>query len=68
MTPERGMNLPLLWRQEKKYSLSGRLLEFPNPGKVVFFQGTPFHFEDGGRTLRAFTEEERQRFILTHSF
>jgi hypothetical protein len=64
MTSERGMHLPLLWRgQKERYNLSGKLLELQNPGKVVVFQGSPFHLNPDG-SLVAFTDEERRKFVL----
>ena len=64
MTPESF--LPRYWRgQGEKYSLKGSKMELPNPGKVVIFQGVPFHLEEGG-TLKAFTDEERLKFNLNH--
>jgi len=52
--------------REERYSLEGTIMEFPNPGKIVIFQGMPFHFNDDGRTLQAFTDEERLKFNLKH--
>jgi len=64
MTPEQRGSLPARWRgQEERYRLSGVSFKSENPGKVVVFQGNPFHLNRDG-SLVAFTDEERRKFNL----
>lgn len=65
MTPEKSLSRN--WRgQKERYSLVGAKMEFSNPGTVVVFQGTPFHLEEDGATLKAFSDEEKLLFNLNH--
>lgn len=65
MPVEKGNHSARYWRSQKeRYSLTGQEIHLPNPGDVVVFQGQPFHLEDQGKTLRAFGEKEKRKFVL----
>jgi len=65
---EKGNYSARYWRgQKERYSLVGPEIHLPNPGDLVVFQGQPFHLEDEGKTLRAFGEEEKRKFVLKNT-
>ena len=67
MSVEKGNFSARYWRgQKERYTLAGREIHFPNPGDVIIFQGVPFHLEDEGRSLRAFSEKEKEGFMRKH--